>query len=275
MHQNKLQPTRIFKAAKKYAGFSSYGRRVAVRDTDVFITSYPKSGNTWVRFIIANMLYTDGSTDFKNVNQRIPDIYTLPNRQLLSMPSPRYLKSHEYFDPRYPKILYVVRDVRSVIVSYYHHLTLTGGIPAGQSLSEFADRLLEGHINPYGSWQDNVSSWMKVRGQSRDKFQLVRYEDLKNNSFETCKSISNFLSLELDDNEIKKVIELSAFERMSSLEKAGIDQTMIKGATKPVKSGFVRSGKTEEWKRVLPEVVLENINTKCGTILQELGYSQE
>src|SRR5438132_14130834 len=97
-------------------------RDFAVYPDDTFVVSYPKSGNTWTRFLIANLVYPEKRSDFSNINLVIPDPEALSKRTLAKLPRPRILKSHEYFDPRYKRIVYIVRDPRDVVLSqYYFH----------------------------------------------------------------------------------------------------------------------------------------------------------
>lgn len=262
----------IVGTARRHLSSASAGRRVSVSDSDVFVTSYPKSGNTWVRFLIANMLHPDGTTDFFNINQRVPDIYTLPDHKLLEIKSPRYLKSHEYFDPRYPQVLYIVRDVRSVVVSYYNHLQLIGSIAEDESIDDFVCRFLDGKVNRYGSWKENVLSWVRVRDKDDSRFMLVRYEDLKENCVAEIESIAAFLKVEKTQEELQAIADLSSFSRMKTLEKSGIDKKMLSKKHRNAKSGFVRSGGTSDWKQALSSESLDRITRDCGDLLGELGY---
>lgn len=82
----------------KYLLGWGYGRAVTVFPDDVFLCSYPKSGNTWAKFLIANLLWKEESITFANIEQKIPAIY-YAERKLLKVPRPRILKSHECFDP--------------------------------------------------------------------------------------------------------------------------------------------------------------------------------
>lgn len=265
---------RIGRTARKHLSGASAARRVSVAEGDVFITRYPKSGNTWVRFLIANMLHPDGTTDFHNINKRVPDIYTLPDHKLSDIESPRYLKSHEYFDPRYPKVLYVVRDVRSVVVSYYHHLRLVEAIPDEQSIDEFASRFLAGGVNRYGSWKENVLSWIRVRENEDNRFKLIRYEDLKSNCVSELGTICSYLQVEKTDEELSSIAALSSFDRMKALEKQGIDKKMLSKKHRTSKTGFVRSGGTTDWREALSAEAIEKIDDDCGDLLRELGYKE-
>src|SRR5207245_11780408 len=68
------------------------GRALTVFPDDIFIVSYPRSGNTWTRFLIGNLVYHDDPVTFANVEARIPEIYLFPDRILRSLPRPRILK---------------------------------------------------------------------------------------------------------------------------------------------------------------------------------------
>src|SRR2546430_17117355 len=71
------------------------GRNHLVFPDDVFLVSYPKSGNTWTRFLIANLVFPDRHPDFSNINQLIPDPEALAKRDLDRVARPRYIKSHQ------------------------------------------------------------------------------------------------------------------------------------------------------------------------------------
>ena len=108
------------KTVLKYAlGIDIAGRNFAVYPDDTFVVSYPRSGNTWTRFLIANLVHPEKEVSFTNIEQLIPDTSSQSNRALKATPRPRIIKTHEYFDHRYPKTIYIVRDPRDVALSYY------------------------------------------------------------------------------------------------------------------------------------------------------------
>jgi hypothetical protein len=96
-------------------------RRLTVFPDDVFLVSYPHSGNTSTRFLIGNLLDQEDPVTFGNIESRIPEIYFFPDKVLRRLPRPRILKSHEYFDHRYKRVVYIVHDPRDVATSMYHY----------------------------------------------------------------------------------------------------------------------------------------------------------
>ena len=92
---------------------------LTIFDDDIFLVSYPRSGNTWIRFLLGTLI-TEKKIDWENMELGIPDIYRNTNKKLLKYNRPRFIKSHHSFDERYSKVVYLVRDVRDVIISYYN-----------------------------------------------------------------------------------------------------------------------------------------------------------
>src|SRR5690349_8047723 len=91
-------------------GLHRGGWSLHVFSDDRFLVSYPRSGNTWTRFLTANLLFPDREVSFLNIDHLIPDVLNVDRRTLAGIPRPRLIKSHEYFDPRYRRVIYIVRD---------------------------------------------------------------------------------------------------------------------------------------------------------------------
>src|SRR5579884_4296147 len=140
------------------------GRALTVFPDDVFLVSYPRSGNTWTRFLIGNLIYDGDPITFANVEARIPEIHLFPDWKLRSLPRPRVLKSHEYFHPRYRTTIYIVRDPRDVAVSTYHYSIKRRTIPEDQPIADFIPRFLKGEFFvDWGTWAEHVASWYSTR----------------------------------------------------------------------------------------------------------------
>lgn len=246
------------------------GRAIKVFDDDTFITSYPKSGNTWMRFLIGNLLYDDFS--FVNMESLIPDIYINKNKELFKVKRPRILKSHEYFDYKYKKIIYIVRDPRSVAVSYYFHQKKMNKIPSNMTFSEFLILFLNGKVDSYGTWSENVLSWVCVKETHKDDFLLLKYEEIKTNPLDALQQVSNFLSIPFTEEKIKRAIEKSSIKSMQKNEKENAGK--IKALNNSDQNAsFVRKGKTDEWKDFFTDKEIMLLNDTFGHAMKKLGYS--
>src|SRR5258708_8153953 len=104
----------LVQAGRVLTGRQIAGRGLTVFPDDIFLVSYPRSGNTWARFLLGNLIYQDDPITFSNLESRIPEIYFNRDRFLRELPRPRMLKSHECFQPHYPRVIYIVRDPRDV-----------------------------------------------------------------------------------------------------------------------------------------------------------------
>jgi Sulfotransferase domain len=259
------------------------GRRMARRGAtifpdDVYLVSYPRSGNTWTRFLLGNLLHPDDPATFTNIEERVAEIYFNPDHVLRGLPRPRLLKSHEAFHPNYPRVICIVRDPRDVAVSFYHHNVKARNIPDTYPMDEFIPRFMRAEFDPWwGSWADNVTSWTKMRA-GRETFLLVRYEDMKDDSQRELLKIATFLqkagflNVSVSAEELTKAVERSSPERMRELEKLAAKQYAQLKQTRQDKP-FVRSAKAGGWKSALSPASVALIEKEWGTIMQDLGYS--
>ena len=247
---------RLIAGTKRAFGAQRPGRNLIVFPDDTFLASYPKSGNTWTRFLIANLVYPEKHPDFSNINELIPDPEALSKRHLSTMPRPRFLKSHQYFDPRYQKIIYMVRDPRDVALSQYHFHRKRRLIEDNYPIAQFVTRFLAGETTPYGSWAENVASWLATRYGHRG-FLLLRYEDMVADTPTELAKVAAFLSIPADSSRIAHAVEQSSANKMRELESA---QALHWSSTKETRQDvpFVRSAKAGGWKAGLPEASVRN-----------------
>lgn len=253
------------------------GRGVTVYPDDVFIVSYPRSGNTWTRFLLGNLIYSDAPVTFSNIESRIPEIYFNTDRFLRQLPRPRVLKSHECFQPHYPRVIYIVRDPRDVAISYYHHNLKARNIPDGYPMEGFVSRFLVGEFDPkFGSWRDNVLSWIALR-KDDPRFLLLRYEDMKADSECALAGVIRFLrgcafpQIDGSPTALKRAIELSSPETMRALEKQEASHWVLTKETRSDKP-FVRSATVGGWKSQLAPESVAAIESAWGGLIQSLGY---
>jgi hypothetical protein len=246
------------------------GRNLEVFPDDVFILSFPKSGNTWTRFLIANLVYPETPADFSNINQLTPDPEALSKRQLARMPRPRIIKSHQYFDPRYKRVIYVVRDPRDVALSQFHFHRKRGLIEDGYAPETFVARFLKGETSPYGSWGENVAGWLATR-QNRPGFLLLRYEDMLADAAGELNKVAAFLEIPADGERISNAVRRSSADEMRKLEKS---QGHLWSSTQSTRKDvpFVRAAKAGGWRTGLPEAAVAQLEAAWGPLMTYLGY---
>jgi hypothetical protein len=246
-------------------------RGLTVYPDDTFLVSFPRSGNTWTRFLVCNLIYPDDPVTFAELESRIPEIYDVTDRTLRAFPRPRIIKSHESFDPRYKKILYVVRDPRDVLLSYYEFQLKRRVITEDCSLENFVPRFIESELEPKtGSWRDHVVSWTATRGGQKN-FLFLRYEDMLANPQDAAKKIASFLGLDSNPERISRAVALSSADRMRDLEKQQSAQWKETKNTRQDKP-FVRTAISGGWKSALPEHCVAEIESAWGDVMRSVGY---
>lgn len=227
---------------------------------DVWLASYPKSGNTWVRSMIATGLSGDRPSR-DDIGRIIPYVGFHKNCKFRTASGGRIIKTHERFLPIYHKSVYIVRDWREVCVSYFYfekrHDRFSGSLP------EFVEMFQHGTVDGYGSWADNVSRWLSAARKDEPNILIVRYEDIVKNPLHEIQKIFEYLGLVSKLN-FEEIIRLNSFENMKSDEKA----SMAKNYLFPFARGGYLGGNMDEFNEVVEDIVIseefERINRLLG-----------
>jgi hypothetical protein len=261
---------KLIRGTRRALGLHHPGRNLDVFPDDIFILSFPKSGNTWTRFLIANLAYPETPADFSNINQLTPDPESLSKRAMAKMPRPRIIKSHQYFDPRYKRVIYVVRDPRDVALSQFHFHRKRKVIEDDYPAEKFVSRFVAGQTSPYGSWGENVASWLSTR-HNRPGFLLLRYEDMLEDAARELTKVAAFLEIPPDAARIQNAVTRSSAEEMRKLEKT---QAHLWSSTKSTRQDvpFVREAKAGGWRAGLPEPAVAELEAAWGHLMTYLGY---
>lgn len=263
----------VKKLIKNVLGLDIAGHDLAVRSEDTFIVSYPRSGNTWTRFLVANLLRPQEPVTLANIERLIPDAEAQSNRYMRRAPSPRIIKSHSYYDPRYPRVIYIVRDPRDVALSYYDFSRKYRHFEDSYPLDRYIGDFVKGRLISaagWGTWGENVASWVFARG-ARPGFLLVRYEDMKERPEQELTRIAEFLGIDASPELLQTTLDRSSPDRMRAMEKAhGKDWVSTKNKRDDIP--FIRSAAAGRWKTKLPSESVAEIEAAWGNIMAHLGY---
>lgn len=247
------------------------GKHIPVREDDTFIVSYPRSGNRFCRMLLCGVMYPNEEIRPDNITNWSPGVYG-SNKKIKHYHSPRILKSHDYFNPNYNKIVYLVRDPRSVAVSYFHFLKKNHSLSTDCPFSDYLPYFLKGEVDPYGSWAEHVGSWLGACGFDSERFLLIRYENLRQNTTDELKKILKFLNIEYDDQRIENALNQSSFEKVRSQEyqkkhqqKSHVDENELS----------IRKGNIAEWKTYFGEQEQKMLIDAFGPVMEQVGYYQE
>ena len=272
----------------------------------IWLASYPKSGNTWLRSFLVNYLNKRTSNFDLNLVEQIqkfpnleffnefnvnfnkfPEIVKnwINMQELINLKKEfTYLKTHNAMCTinNYPftnklntiGFIYLVRDPRDVVISYSHHINesieYTFNIMKQNSFAEATHQgnSIKGTYEVMmGSWAEHYNSW---KNYSSVKKIIIKYEDLILNTYETFFKIINYLNkingLSIDGEMIKKSIDNTSFKNLQNLEKKF-------GFKEKKKEGvFFRKGKSGNWKNELDKKIAFQIEQAFEEEMKELNY---
>jgi aryl sulfotransferase len=265
----------------------------------IWIASYPKSGNTWMRVFLDNLskfgddradinklgidnfdarYLFDSLTGWESSELSLDEINRLRTCAQDSLdPNSFFLyKVHEAFVhplSGLPLIsakasfgaVYIVRNPLDVAVSFANHL--------GRGIDR-AIRLMSlkgAHLGmvaqvpqPMGTWSSHVNSWVDAPDV---KVHVIRYEDMLADPVRTFTSVCHFTGLSEDDDAIARAIENSRFEALQEQEqKNGFRETFTQGRS------FFRKGKAGTWREVLTPAQVDRIIKSHHDTMKRFGY---
>lgn len=264
---------RLVKRLYGALGNGANGGKLHVYPDDVFLVGYPKSGNTWLDFLVACLrAERPEDVNFESIETCVADIYFNNAKKLQDLVRPRFLKSHESFDAHYPKVVYIVRDPRAVAVSYYHYLIGLGKIEKDFPLNQFVSEFIRGAVDGMGEWGEHVRGWLDAHRRNPDRVMIVKYEDLKMEVVKTLTNIAAFLNMSVSDEKIQAAIAWSNPENMRRLELESRKSGNAGFSGFREGSFFVRKASSSDWKLELGESLDAQIVTVWRDVMRDLGY---
>jgi glycosyltransferase involved in cell wall biosynthesis len=245
--------------------------RLAVWPDDILLASYPKSGNNWARFLIANVVFPDKEVGWDNIEKLILDPSITVKRDFARARRPRIIRTHFPFDPRFRRVIYIVRDPRDIAISQYHYARKVRRIEDDYPIERFMDTFLAGDLKrKNGSWGENAGSWLAARHRDPE-FLLLRYEDLLADTARELTRVAKFVGFSSDPELIARAVERSSARKMREKEKTeGQQSNLMKDSRQDLP--YVRAAKSGGWRKDLPEAQVARIESAWGDIMVCLGY---
>jgi hypothetical protein len=239
-------------------------RHRGFRAADVFVGSYPRSGSTWLRFMLLEILAGQAS-GFANTNEMLPDVGKHEAGAPVLPHSGRLIKTHETFRAEYRKAIYLVRDPRDVALSEFAYQTALG--LEKDDFDTYLERFLQSGVNPFGSWIDHANSWMNAAAAQHGDILHVNFEELKQKPEQELGRIVDFLNMPEVKERIPVAIENNSLARMKEKEKANPQRASAKGR-------FIRSGSAGGWRASFTDRQAQLVQQYAGTLMARLGYSE-
>ncbi len=274
----------------------------------LWLASYPKSGNTWMRAMLSSYLFEEHYKDDQNIFSKMKLIQSFPvKRAFEGIVNEEILKRNKFETFKYfieaqkkinkdPKLhiikthsfcgsangyqftnkentlgsIYIVRDPRSAAVSYAHY----SGITYEESVKLMLD---EGRIVFHDkyypearlSWKTHLNSWLKYPSPRL----LIRYEDLLKDPINILKTtiifINKFLKSKIEIND-DKILRIVDECKFDNLKKLESEKGFKENINNS--SNFFRKGEKSEWKEILPPDLTKKLEDNFLKEMKELKY---
>ena len=276
----------------------------------IWLASYPKSGNTLLRSILSSYFYSkEGEFSFNNLNyisqfpltsqfmsaginidndeevfKNFINVQNLLNEEKGKV---KFFKTHSALSKMHGcnftdlnntlGVIYIVRDPRNVVNSLAHHNDLSIDVAADTMIdnSKFLVKSVKNCRVFLGSWSFNYNSWKNL--QVKNKYLLIKYEDLINKKKTTMLKILKFLDQlgmksQLDIVKLNKAIKSTDFKKVKNLEE---NETFYEGVLDN-KTGkrktFFNLGPVNDWRRLLDDKIKIKLEKAFEKEMIELEY---
>lgn len=255
----------------------------------IWLASYPKSGNTWLRFMLYAALYGPPNRS-ADVPAKIQDIHR-PMPTDLDPQGPHYIKTHFALTDQHPKLdqtikaIHIIRNPRDVLLSALNYHRLNSITSAQLSSKDYAKTFIAKKGDPqylqlgFGTWAEHARTW-----RTTDRFPVLplRYEDLKSDPEAQLIKILEFLEIEQSQEQIAQAVAASSFDAMRALEIRekttkkinDLSKRLFVGSNDATRKGiyFMNKGKTNQSLDNIASGLDAQFNAALKDQLEEFGY---
>lgn len=261
--RNILRHTALRKALYAY-------RHRGVTPQDVVLAGYPRSGTTWVTFMLVELAWRPGDAHNLRDARFSPNVGRHRDCQSFLPQGGRLLRSHERYHPSYHRAICIARDPRDAAVSQYFNVRRTQGLSG--TFSEFLPYFLRGTFPGAGRWDRYVDEWLDSPPAVSGAAIWVKYEDIQADPRRELRRMAATLGIAATDEEIAHAAEAGKFDVMRSREHttAGVVHRE-KGET----IHAIRKGVVGDWQNHFSPSDLELFIAQLGPAALRAGYDLE
>jgi estrone sulfotransferase len=261
---------RTDRAVRRLMGLPGFGplvrrrrRQQQIRPDDAYLISYPRSGSTWLRYILAQI-----HPDFPLAAAPSID-HVIPAVAAHAKGGYRLIKSHDLYTPLFPRVVYLLRDGRAATRSSYDYAR--GDRPDAPGAFLRYLRSPTGSQEDYyalraqwpSRWHEHVESWLRP---SSTPILLVRYERMRQDPMPEVLRVLDFLGWPVPTEAVEAAVENASIERMRAVEASGRLGSGHRGLYK------VGQGTIEVRADLFPPEALDCFTAYAGPTLHRMGY---
>ncbi|NQY15363.1 MAG: sulfotransferase domain-containing protein [Henriciella sp.] len=226
-----------------------------IRPDHVFMCSYPRSGNTWTRMIVACLLNPDlDSINLDGIDTLVPDIAEPQYHN----DKARVYKDHRPAFDLFPRVIYNYRDGRDCLVS--EHKYAVNALGYTRSRKEF---VTHGRGHTFGMWHEHIDKALAFQTKYPDRILMLRYESMRDDPRLSVTRIAEFLGIRLETIDFDRILDLTNLNTQRGASEQHID---------PRKRHTIGSGKVGGWKQALDASEIELFEAMSAKTLMALDY---
>lgn len=239
-------------------------RHRRVRVHDAALVSYPRSGSTWFSFMLAHLLLK-ADPSFDRAHRAVAELPDLKRALPLLPNRGRMLRSHEQWRREYDRAVYLIRDPRDVLLSYFRYRQWLREFSG--SLDDFALLFARGAIDSFGRWDDHVESWLRA---PRERVLVLQFEKLVADPGSQLERAAAFLEVPFSSDDIARAVDDNNLAKMRAKEERATEDHFRRSDQGVGR--FIGRGQAGGWRDADADRAVELVVRTMRPTMTKMGY---